>query len=328
MGFCYAPGQGLGGLPTVTATKAETNMKVSNMLVDESLAMRAFAVRIPMTAPASIQQYPTSYPVTADDIREFCDHAVVRFYLGGEVPWVEFTPKATRAWIPSRGKNVETGVVFGQFTERMWPLPDERMQSVLVRGQEKPFALERGLVLPMPLVIGRIEKFWADVEWIGGPPTFGSHPDDKSVRGRLALEFWIIGDVATREDEMAAMERVKKLLAQEEEGNERLRRFYDEHPASAIAPCACPPLSEWTVDKQERRVHGELTLEARFDPCRTWSATLCRMAPVGTMPSSDGRLGVQVQALFFVNVNGVATRDLAERAAITAAHVAGWVKDA
>ena len=216
MGFCYAPGQGLGGLPSVTATRTETNMKVANMLVDERQTMRAFAVRLPTTAPASIQKTPSPYPVTAEDVREFCDHAVVRFYLGGEVPWVELAPKATRAWIPSRGKNVGTGVTFGQFTEQAWPATDESMRPVLVRGQEKPFALERGVVLPMPLVIGRIEKFWTDIEWIGGPPTFGPHPDDKSVRGRLALEFWLIGDVATHEDQMESMARVRKLLEDED----------------------------------------------------------------------------------------------------------------
>lgn len=104
------------------------------------------------------------------------------------------------------------------------------------------------------------------------------------------------------------------------EGNEQLREFYEKHPASEIQVHKCPPLPEWKWVDKDTRTHGELRLEVRFDPCRTWSATLSRKALVGKMNRTT-----QVHAIFYAKVNGARDRETAERAVIEAARTAGWL---
>ena len=208
--FCYCAGQSVPGeTRSVRASREETNLQVANQLVDKRQLLRTCAIRIPAVSPAAFQRTGTPYAVTPDDVAEFCRHAVVRLMIGGEVPWVEFTPKSTRLFAPSTVAEIERGEgLSGSFSEQVWPASDEGMRPVMVRGQEKPFCLERGVVLPQSLLVNRIERFWADLSWLNGPPTFGKHPDDSSVRGRLAVEYWMIGDEALPTDCDEALARV------------------------------------------------------------------------------------------------------------------------
>jgi hypothetical protein len=104
------------------------------------------------------------------------------------------------------------------------------------------------------------------------------------------------------------------------EVDEKLREFYEKHPASKIPPHACPPLPEWKQVDKHTKTHGELVLQVRFDPCRTWSATLSRKAVVGKLNART-----QVHAIFYARVNGAKDREDAERAVIEAARTAGWL---
>lgn len=208
--FCYCVGQSVPGEKDVRASREETNLNVANMLVDRRQLLRTCAIRIPAVSPAVFQRTGTPYAVTPDDVAEFCRHAVVSLMIGGEVPWVEFTPKTTRIFEPATVAEIERGEksLSGSFSEEQWPASDEGMRPVLVRGQEKPFCFERGVALPRTLIVNRIEKFWAQLAWLNGPPTFGAHPDDSSVRGRVAVEFWMIGDEALPSDCDEAYARV------------------------------------------------------------------------------------------------------------------------
>ncbi len=210
--FCYSVGQPIPhGRPANSrvssgphdhlATRDDTNMMVANTLVDHRQLLKACAIRIPARASYEYQTCGLGYTVTEDDVASFCKHAIVQLFIGGAVPWVEFTPTSTRNYIVPGVTNVETGELRGSFAERQWPTSDERgMLPVFVRGPEKPVAFERVFVLPEPILVQRIEKFWASLSWLNGVPEFGAHPEDSASRGRIEVEFWMLGDKALPSD--------------------------------------------------------------------------------------------------------------------------------
>jgi hypothetical protein len=185
----------------LAATRDDTNMMVANTLVDHRMLLKACAIRIPVRASYEYQTCGLGYTVTETDVANFCKHAIMHLFIGGAVPWVELTPTTTRVYTVPSVLNIETGVSSGSFSEKQWPSSDERgMLPVFVRGPEKPVAFERVCVLPEPILVNRIEKFWAELSWLNGVPEFGVHPEDSASRGRVEVEFWMLGDRALPTD--------------------------------------------------------------------------------------------------------------------------------
>jgi hypothetical protein len=134
------------------------------------------------------------------------------------------------------------------------------------------------------------------------------------------------GYVAEQERIKSENEEFRKDMQQRRaEGGERLRRIYDEHPASEIPPVPFPEDSAWEprLGKSGYRICGELSMESHLDECRTWSAVLERKAFVADEPSEDGT--AKIHALFLSHVVGAQSEERARDAVVEAARRAGWL---
>lgn len=205
--FGHSVGQPTPGRPVLIASRAETNMMVASQTVDTPVKVHGFAVRIPAVVPAAWNDQCAPYEVTPEDVQQFFEHAVIGFYIGGDVPWIEMRPKSTRISRVPRTRVVEkaNSSWLSQVSERQWPAKDESVLPIYARGlPDKPVAFERAVEMPDLLLINRIEKFWAMLSWTDGPPAFGA--------SHLAVEFWILGAPATMADREAAFAAVERAV--------------------------------------------------------------------------------------------------------------------
>lgn len=139
--FHYCLGQNLPGVArAVPASRLETNLHVANCLVDDLMFIKYIEWSIPFKALAVYQPNQTEYKVTAEDIREFVAKAHLSFYAGGDRPIGELPPAAARIEIDE--------------AEGVWCQP--------IVDFNKPWELRR------------LEKFWAEINWPRGEPTFGN----------------------------------------------------------------------------------------------------------------------------------------------------------
>ena len=106
------------------------------------------------------------------------------------------------------------------------------------------------------------------------------------------------------------------------------RKFYQEHPASAIPPVVRPVLLD--LENLPPLVEiGELVLMVKLDPCQTWAAHLVRKAYVGKLPAGASPYGPgesTAHALFEAKVSGGVSKVAAIEAVLAAAQRAGWMR--
>lgn len=133
--FSYCVGGLISGSDGVSASQLHTNMRVANQLVDETMSMMQLSWHIPPIANASYQRDHQPYSITFEDLAEFVWNTVVRFYCGGDRPFVEFLPSTYRV--------VWSGTGASQIVH-----------------------------LSYPVDLGRLERFWLSVNWPGRRPSF------------------------------------------------------------------------------------------------------------------------------------------------------------
>lgn len=166
MFFCYSIGGNVWGASKSTpATRLETNIRVANQFVDESLALSSVDLIVPRVALPWYQHNPAAgpYVVTEQDIASLAAYGVANFYCGGDKPFVE-APLAHRAAVPVTPDK----------------LRDPDLKSIVAHAGGWIFRLAEFLP-EQPLRIRRIEKFWGTLAFPHGFPVFGQHAYNPAV---------------------------------------------------------------------------------------------------------------------------------------------------
>lgn len=184
MGFSYAVGGQVSGAPGVNATKLDTNMRVANQFVDESMSVYAIALQIerrtrrvfqdasivpPEVPPGSKKPYQATYT----DMKELESTTLFRMHVGGDKPFAE----GLLTWF------AEAGGFYGSTAQTG--------EAIIANNVPTPASARRW---EFKLPIGRIEKFWAELSWPGGSPVIQNFPDsDPAVAGKIGIIIRLLG---------------------------------------------------------------------------------------------------------------------------------------
>lgn len=155
LAFAYGQGGGVAGSYEFLGTKLHTNMRVANQFVDESVEVIGLEWTIPPLVDSVLLNWVLekryqlavspgveSYPVRLLDVVEFARRAHIRFHLGGDKPFAEW---------PAITKPI------------YWSTSGARQQ---VRFEKA-------------IPIGRVEKFWVEVNFWKAGPVFGPTSDSR-----------------------------------------------------------------------------------------------------------------------------------------------------
>jgi hypothetical protein len=181
LGFTYQVGGIVSGTGGVNATKLDTNMRVASQFVDESMSVYAIAIQIERLTRAVFQvhtgspvdQYP--YQATYRDFKEMEAHTLFRMHVGGDKPFSE----GMLTWF------AEAGGLYGSTA-----LSGEE----IVANNVPTIASARKWEFKLP--IGRIEKFWCELQWPGGSPSFGlfqGFSPPSADHGRVGVYIRLLG---------------------------------------------------------------------------------------------------------------------------------------
>lgn len=162
--FCYHIGGLVSGAQTaLSATRLETNMNVANQFVDERMNITNIELVIPRVAMATYQINPKTghYAVSDEDLQSLVAETHASFYVGGDKPFAEcvLAQKSLRT-VDSVIGNPEMGDILegvGGWVARIADFSDH------------------------PLPVGRIEKFWGELNWPRAFPSFGKHGYNPAV---------------------------------------------------------------------------------------------------------------------------------------------------
>jgi hypothetical protein len=161
--------------------------------------------------------------------------------------------------------------------------------------------------VPWPKVESKPFKY--EVSDIDGNPIDTGFPEYVAEQERIAQQNEEFG---------------RDMQVRRAEASERMRRIYDQHPASEIPPAPLPADEAWEKVKGLVSICGELRCWSHLDECRTWSAELSRRAFVAE-ESTEGGPKAQIYALFLSHIVGAHTEEMAKDAVVEAARIAGWI---
>jgi hypothetical protein len=177
LGFTYQVGGIVSGTAGVNATKLDTNMRVASQFVDESMSVYAIAIQIERLTRAVFQD-PSGAPpakvpfqATYRDFKEMEAHTLFRMHVGGDKPFSE----GMLTWF------AESGGLYGSTAQS---------GESIIANNVPTIASARKWEFKLP--IGRIEKFWCELIWPQGSPTFSAFPDT-SVLGRVGVYVRLLG---------------------------------------------------------------------------------------------------------------------------------------
>lgn len=170
--FAYQVGGQVPGTG-ITATELETNMRVPNQFVDESMSVYGIAI---MVHRATVDDFQASdpqvtYTTTLDDFREIEAYTHFTMHVGGDKPFAE-------GYVTWFG---EGGGIYG--------MSNANNGEVLANNVPTIAAVRRW---EYKLPIGRIEKFWAEFEWLRGGPTIDTFPES-ATHGAVAITTRLLG---------------------------------------------------------------------------------------------------------------------------------------
>jgi hypothetical protein len=184
LGFTYQVGGIVSGTAGVNATKLDTNMRVASQFVDESMSVYAIAIQIerltravfqdlsivpPEVAPGSKKPFQATYR----DFKEMEAHTLFRMHVGGDKPFSE----GMLTWF------AESGGLYGSTAQS---------GESIIANNVPTIASARKWEFKLP--IGRIEKFWCELIWPQGSPTFSVFPDSApAVPGRVGVYVRLLG---------------------------------------------------------------------------------------------------------------------------------------
>jgi len=180
LGFTYQVGGIVSGTQGVNATKLDTNMRVASQFVDESMSVYAIAIQIERLTRALFQNPVTEelgklpYQATYDDFKQMEAHTLFRMHVGGDKPFSE----GMLTWF------AEAGGLYGATATS---------GEDIVANNVPTIASARKWDFKLP--IGRIEKFWCELLWPGGNPTFGVFPQSPTadVAGKIGVLVRLLG---------------------------------------------------------------------------------------------------------------------------------------
>ncbi len=174
MGFAYSVGGTVAGT-AVNATKIDTNMRVANQFVDESMSVYAVAAQIKRLTEAAFQQTPAfgTFTATLADFEAIETHVLLRLHVGGDKPFAE----GLLTWFP------EAGGLAGM---------SQVNNAELISNNVATPASARRWEYKLP--IGRIEKFWAEMSCPRVGPAITLHPGSAGMQnGRVGLIIRLLG---------------------------------------------------------------------------------------------------------------------------------------
>jgi len=147
--FAYGVGgQVPGSANAVVANKLDTNLRVANQFVDESMSVYAIALQVErVTAQAFQTGAPpaASYTTTLADWEQIETYTLFRMHVGGDKPFAE----GMVSWFPEAGGPAGMTQV--------------NNAEIITNGVASPYSARRW---DLKLPIGRIEKFWGEFSWL------------------------------------------------------------------------------------------------------------------------------------------------------------------
>ena len=182
LGFTYQVGGIVSGTSGANATKLDTNMRVASQFVDESMSVYAIAIQIERLTRALFQDFPdpddkesvkVPYQATYPDFKQMEAHTLFRMHVGGDKPFSE----GMLTWFAESGGLYGSSVTAGE---------------EIVANNVPTIASARKWEFKLP--IGRIEKFWCELLWPGGSPTFGFFSGSPgTVHGKVGVYVRLLG---------------------------------------------------------------------------------------------------------------------------------------
>lgn len=172
MGFSYAVGGQTSGV-AINATKIDTNMRVANQFVDESMSVYAVAIQVERLTQSRFQEDTNDgpYTLTLDDFRSIEAHTLFRLHVGGDKPFAE----GLVTWFG------EGGGIAG--------MSNANNGEVLANNVPTIAAVRRW---DFRLPIGRIEKFWCELLFPARSPTIQNIPNTNRA-GRVSIKVRLLG---------------------------------------------------------------------------------------------------------------------------------------
>lgn len=149
--FAYGVGgnvPGSGAAAGTVANKLDTNLRVANQFVDESMSVYAIAIQIErVTAPAfqAAGMGGASYTTTLADWEQIEAHTLFRMHVGGDKPFAE----GMICWFPEAGGPAGSTQV--------------NNAEIITNGVATVHSARKW---DLKLPIGRIEKFWGEFSWL------------------------------------------------------------------------------------------------------------------------------------------------------------------
>lgn len=154
--FAYGVGGNVpGSFAAIVANKLDTNLRVANQFVDESMSVYAIALQIERVTAAGFTNLGASYTTTLADWEQIEAHTLFRMHVGGDKPFAE----GLVSWFPEAGGPAGATQV--------------NNAEIITNGVATVHSARKW---DLKLPIGRIEKFWGEFSWLratlviaGGP---------------------------------------------------------------------------------------------------------------------------------------------------------------
>lgn len=163
--FDYAIGGDVPGTEReLRADRTDTNMHVAGQYIgSENGGTGKLVTGLEWAIPEVVssrylpKQDLAPYHVRLSDVSELLRKSIIRLHVGSDKPFVDVHPGS---------RPVEWGG----------------------NGARQAVRFDR------PLPIGRIERFWAEIQFPGDPPAFGTCPDDQAWEASLPVVFRLLED--------------------------------------------------------------------------------------------------------------------------------------
>lgn len=145
--FAYGVGgQVPGAILAAVANKQDTNLRVANQFVDESMSVYAIAIQVERVTVAAFQTGgAASYTTTLADWLQIEAYTLFRMHVGGDKPFAE----GMISWFPEAGGPAGATQV--------------NNAEIITNGVATVHSARKW---DLKLPIGRIEKFWGEFSWL------------------------------------------------------------------------------------------------------------------------------------------------------------------